>query len=178
MERRRLYGVIAQFESPGDLLAAAQRAYAEGYRKMDAYTPMPIHGLAEAIGSRRNYLPLLVLIGGLFGCGAAYLMLWSIETIVYPLDVGGKPFNSWPAFIPITFETTVLFAALAAVLGMLALNGLPMPYHPVFNVKSFALASKDKFFLCIEAADPMYDRAATQKFLESLQPREIAEVPH
>lgn len=176
MERRRLYGVIAQFESPGDLLAAAQRAYAEGYRKMDAYTPMPIHGLAEAIGFRRNYLPLLVLIGGLFGCGAAYLMLWSIETIVYPLNVGGKPFNSWPAFIPITFETTVLFAALAAVLGMLALNGLPMPYHPVFNVPSFALASNDRFFLCIEAKDPKFDYEATRKFLESQHSREVSDV--
>ncbi|HSB14015.1 MAG TPA: DUF3341 domain-containing protein [Bryobacteraceae bacterium] len=176
MERRRLYGVIAQFESPGDLLAAAQRAYAEGYRKMDAYTPMPIHGLAEAIGFRRNYLPLLVLIGGLFGCGAAYLMLWSIETIIYPLNVGGKPFNSWPAFIPITFETTVLFAALAAVFGMLALNGLPMPYHPVFNVPSFALASNDRFFLCIEAKDPKFDYEATRKFLESQHSREVSDV--
>lgn len=176
MERRRLYGVIAQFESPGDLLAAAQRAYAEGYRKMDAYTPMPIHGLAEAIGFRRNYLPLLVLIGGLFGCGAAYLMLWSIETIIYPLNVGGKPFNSWPAFIPITFETTVLFAALAAVFGMLALNGLPMPYHPVFNVPSFALASNDRFFLCIEAKDTKFDYEATRKFLESQHSREVSDV--
>jgi hypothetical protein len=176
MERRRLYGIIAQFESPGDLLAAAQRAYAEGYRKMDAYTPMPIHGLAEAIGFRRNYLPLLVLIGGLFGCGAAYLMLWSIETIVYPLNVGGKPFNSWPAFIPITFETTVLFAALAAVFGMLALNGLPTPYHPVFNVPSFALASNDRFFLCIEANDPKFDYEATRSFLESQHSREVSDV--
>ena len=167
---------MAQFESPTDLLAAAQRAYAEGYRKMDAYTPMPIHGLAEAIGSRRNYLPLLVLIGGLFGCGAAYLMLWSIETIVYPLNVGGKPFNSWPAFIPITFETTILFAALAAVFGMLALNGLPTPYHPVFNVPSFALASNDRFFLCIEAKDPKFDYQATRRFLEGQHSREVSDV--
>lgn len=176
MEKQRLYGLIAEFDNPTDLLSAARRAYAEGYRKMDAYSPMPIHGLAEAIGFRRNNLPLLVLLGGLFGCGAAYLMLWSIETIVYPLNIGGRPHNSWPSFIPITFETTVLFAALAAVFGMLALNGLPMPHHPVFNAPNFALASNDRFFLCIEAKDPKFDYEAVRKLLEAEHSREVSDV--
>src|SRR5574341_417166 len=169
---------MAEFDNPNDLVAAAKKAYEAGYRRMDAYTPMPVHGLAEALGSHSTKVPLIVLLGGRLGCGAGFGMLYVIETIVYPMNVGGRPYNSWPAFIPITFETTVLFAALAAVLGMLALNGLPQPYHPVFNVKSFALASKDKFFLCIEAEDPKFDRAATEHFLKTLKPREIAEVPH
>jgi hypothetical protein len=145
---------------------------------MDAYTPFPIEELSDAIGFRHTRLPMIVLIGGILGCLGGYALQYWVAAIEYPLNVGGRPYNSWPSFIPITFETTVLVAAVSAVLGMLALNGLPMPYHPVFNVKSFALASKDKFFLCIEATDPKYDRAATEDFLKSLQPREIAEVPH
>jgi hypothetical protein len=176
MEQPRLYGLMAEFDNPADLLAAARAAYAEGYRKMDAYSPMPVHGLAEALGFHRNRLPLIVLLGGLVGCVTAFGMLWTIETIIYPLNVGGRPFNSWPAFIPITFETTILFAALAAVLGMLALNGLPQPYHPVFNAPRFALATHNRFFLCIEAADPKFDPAATRRFLESLHSREVVEV--
>ncbi len=176
MEQPRLYGLMAEFDNPADLLAAARAAYAEGYRKMDAYSPMPVHGLAEALGFRRNRLPLIVLLGGLVGCVTAFGMLWAIETIIYPLNVGGRPFNSWPAFIPITFETTILFAALAAVLGMLALNGLPQPYHPVFNAPRFALATHNRFFLCIEAADPKFDLQATRRFLESLHSREVVEV--
>lgn len=176
MEPARLYGLMAEFDNPADLLAAARAAYAEGYRKMDAYSPMPVHGLAEALGFHRNRLPFIVLLGGLVGCVTAFGMLWAIETIIYPLNVGGRPFNSWPAFIPITFETTILFAALAAVLGMLALNGLPQPYHPVFNAPRFALATHNRFFLCIEATDPKFDRAATRRFLESLHSREVVEV--
>ncbi len=176
MEQPRIYGLMAEFDNPADLLAAARAAYAEGYRKMDAYSPMPVHGLAEALGFRRNRLPLIVLLGGLVGCVTAFGMLWAIETIIYPLNVGGRPFNSWPAFIPITFETTILFAALAAVLGMLALNGLPQPYHPVFNAPRFALATHNRFFLCIEAADPKFDLQATRRFLESLHSREVVEV--
>ncbi|MGH9669511.1 MAG: DUF3341 domain-containing protein [Terriglobales bacterium] len=178
MKRPPIHGLMAQFDSPTDLVLAARRAHAEGYRRMDAYTPFPIEELSEAIGFHHTRLPLVVLIGGILGCLGGYGLQYWVSVIEYPLNVGGRPYHSWPSFIPVTFETTVLLAALSAVLGMLALNGLPMPYHPVFNVKSFALASKDKFFLCIEAEDPKYDRAATQKFLESLKPREIAEVPH
>jgi len=176
MQNHGLYGLLAEFDNPEDLVAAAKRAHEEGYRKMDAYTPMPVHGLAEALGSHRTRVPLLVLLGGLFGCGAAYAMLYVIETYVYPLNVGGRPYNSWPAFIPITFETTVLFAALAAVFGMLALNGLPRPHHPIFNAPRFALASHDRFFLCIEAGDPKFELDAARTFLEGLHAREVTEV--
>jgi len=178
MKRPPIHGLMAEFDSPTELVLAARRAHDQGYRKMDAYTPFPIEELSDAIGFRHTRLPLVVLIGGIVGCLGGYGLQYWVSAIEYPLNVGGRPYNSWPSFIPITFETTVLVAALSAVLGMLALNGLPMPYHPVFNVKSFALASKDKFFLCIEAEDPLYDRAATEHFLKTLRPREIAEVPH
>ena len=178
MKRPPIHGLMAEFDSPTELVLAARRAHDQGYRKMDAYTPFPIEELSDAIGFRHTRLPLVVLIGGIVGCLGGYGLQYWVSAIDYPLNVGGRPYNSWPSFIPVTFETTVLVAALSAVLGMLALNGLPMPYHPVFNVKSFALASKDKFFLCIEAEDPLYDRAATEHFLKTLRPREIAEVPH
>ena len=171
-----VYGLMAEFESPDDLLAAAHRAYDAGYRKMDAYSPFPIHGLAEAIGFHRNRLPLVVLIGGLIGCFAGYLMQYYASAIDYPLNVGGRPFHSWPAFIPVTFETTIFVAAFFAVLGMLALNGLPTPYHPVFNVERFALATRARFFLCIEATDPKFDLEETQSFLESLDSYGVSEV--
>jgi hypothetical protein len=175
-DRRVLYGVMAEFDAPDVLLNAAQRAYGAGYRRMDAYSPFPVDGLAEAVGFHRTKLPLIVLIGGILGgIGGFFLQYW-ISVIDYPLIVGGKPYNSWPAFIPVTFETAVLAAALSAVLGMLALNGLPMPYHPVFNVERFALASRDRFFLCIEAADPKFDAHATTEFLESLHAKGIHEV--
>lgn len=178
MKRPPIHGLMAEFDSPTELVQAARRAHDQGYRKMDAYTPFPIEELSDAIGFRHTRLPMVVLIGGIVGCLGGYGLQYWVSAIEYPLNVGGRPYNSWPSFIPVTFETTVLVAAVSAVLGMLALNGLPMPYHPVFNVKSFALASKDKFFLCIEAEDPLYDRAATEHFLKTLQPREIAEVPH
>jgi hypothetical protein len=171
-----LYGLMAEFESAADLLAAARRAFEEGYRRMDAYSPFPVHGLAEALGFERTRVPLLVLIGGLAGgIGGYYLQYW-ISVIDYPLNVGGRPFHSWPAFIPVTFELTVLAAALAAVLGMLALNGLPRPYHPVFNVPAFAQATRNRFFLCIEAADPRFDASRTKRFLEGLRPQAVFEV--
>ena len=176
-DRHGIHGLMAQFETPERLVAAANRAYAAGYRKMDAYSPMPIEGLAEAIGFTRHWVSAVVLAGGLAGCIGGFSLLWWIAVIAYPHNVGGRPFDSWPAFIPITFECTVLLAALSAVLGMFAMNKLPMPYHPVFNVPSFAEhASVDRFFLCIEADDPKFDLIQTRKFLEELNPEEVAEV--
>ena len=176
--RPPIYGLMAEFDNPNALLAATTRARVEGYRQMDAYTPFPVEGLAEALGFQDTRVPLLVLIGGLVGCAAGYLMQYYLAAIDYPLNIGGRPLNSWPAFIPITFELTILLAALSAVLGMLALNGLPMPYHPVFHVPRFALATRDRFFLCIEATDPKFERDATRRFLEQLAPREVSEVGH
>jgi ActD protein len=174
--RPSLYGVMAEFDSPADLLEAAGRAYAEGYRRLDAYSPFPVHGLAEAIGFHRTRLPLLVLCGGIVGCVGGYFLQYWISAIDYPLNIGGRPLNSWPAFIPVTFELTILLAALVAVLGMLALNGLPMPYHPVFNVPAFELASRNRFFLCIESIDPKFDRGETRRFLENLKAQAVFEV--
>jgi hypothetical protein len=168
---------MAQFETPEHLLAAANRAYAAGYRNMDAYSPMPIDGLAEAVGFRRNWVAPIVLFMGMCGAAGGFSLLWWITVIAYPHNVAGRPFDSWPAYVPITFECTVLLAALSAVIGMLALNKLPMPYHPVFNVDSFAKrASVDRFFLCIEATDPKFEMMKTKAFLEQLNPAEVAEV--
>jgi len=172
----RLYGLMAEFDGPGDLLDAARRAYEAGYRRLDAYSPFPVHGLAEAIGFRRTRLPFVVLIGGIVGCVGGYFLQYWISAIDYPINVGGRPLNSWPSFIPVTFELTVLVAALSAVLGMLALNGLPMPHHPVFNVPAFELATRNRFFLCLEATDPQFDEVRTRRFMESLKARDIFEV--
>jgi hypothetical protein len=176
-ERSLIYGLLAEFDSPATLVAAVHHAHAAGFRKMEAYTPFPIEGLAEALNFPRTRIPLLVLIGGVIGGAGGYLMQYYAAAIGYPINVGGRPFHSWPAFIPVTFELTVLGAALFAVFGMLALNGLPMPYHPLFHVPRFALASRDRFFLCIETIDPLFNREATRQFLAGLQPREISEVP-
>jgi Protein of unknown function (DUF3341) len=170
------YGVMAEFDTPEDLIAAGKKAYAEGYRRMDAYAPMPVIGLADAIGYRKNYVANCVLVGGicgvLFGLG---LLEW-ITQVAYPHNVGGRPLNSWPAYIPITFECMILFSALTALISMFAMNGLPKPYHPVFNVPSFQRASVDKFFLCIESTDPKFDEAGTMDFLRGLGPREVSVV--
>ena len=174
--RLHIYGVMAEFDDPSSLVAATNRAREEGYRRMDAYSPYPIEELHDALGEHHSRLPLVVLIGGLIGCIGGYALQYWISAIAYPINVGGKPLHSWPAFIPVTFECTILAAALSAVLGMLALNGLPMPYHPVFSVPRFALASRNRFFLCIESKDPKFDLEKTRHFLETLDPREVSAV--
>lgn len=172
----KLYGLMAEFDQPEQLLAAAEKARDEGYRDMDAYAPMPVEGLAEAVGFRSNWVQRIVFVGGLCGATGGFSLCWWITVIAYPHNVAGRPLNSWPAYVPITFELMVLVACLTAVIGMLALNGLPQPYHPVFNVKEFERASRDRFFLCIEAKDPKFDFGVTREFLEALQPREVMEV--
>ena len=174
--RHPLYGLMAEFDSPERLLEAAKRACAQGYRRLDAFSPFPVEGLAEAVGFHRTRLPVIVFIGGLIGCSGGFFMQWWPNVVGYPLNIGGKPFNSWPAFIPITFELTILAAALSTVFGLLALNGLPTPYHPVFNAPRFELASRDRFFLCIKARDPKFDAVRTREFLLSLDPRDVCEV--
>lgn len=175
--KQPLHGLMVEFVDPANVVRAAHAAYEAGYRKMDAYSPYPIEELAEALGRhKRGRLPILVLLGGITGLFAGLGLEYYASVISYPLNIGGRPFASWPAFIPPAFETTVLFAAFAAVFGMIALNGLPMPYHPVFNVPEFALASRDRFFLCIEASDPKFERGSTRQFLEALEPKAIYEV--
>ncbi|HYR95928.1 MAG TPA: DUF3341 domain-containing protein [Candidatus Binatus sp.] len=178
MKRPPIYGLLAEFEDPTALVHAARAAREHGYTRLDAYTPFPIEALREALDLPPNRLSLFVLIGGLLGGLSGYLLQYWTSVVDYPLNVGGRPLHSWPAFVPITFETTVLGAALACALGMIALNGLPMPYHPLFNVPRFALSSRDRFFLGIEAVDPLFDRDGTRRFLERLVPREVSEVEH
>jgi len=171
-----LYGLMAEFDSPSALVEAADKARLAGYRRMDAYSPIPIEELSEALGLRRTRLPILVFLGGLAGGLGGYgLEYWS-QVIEYPMNIGGRLYHSWPHFIPVTFETTVLGAALTAFVGMWALNELPQPYHPVFNVPEFVRASTDRFFLCIESGDPRFDREATWTFLEGLRPVGVSEV--
>jgi hypothetical protein len=164
---------MAEFEDVGQLIEAARRTREAGYRQYDAYTPIPSEELAEVMHAHDNRLSWIVLIGGVLGLIGGYGLEYWTSVIDYPLNVGGRPLHSWPAFIPPAFETTILGAALFCVLGMLALNGLPMPYHPVFNVPRFALSSRDRFFLCIEATDPIFEADATRRFLERFGPREV-----
>lgn len=170
------YALVAEFETPEQLLAAAEAARHAGYRKMDAYSPFPIHGLSDAIGFSDQKVPWIVFAGGLTGAFAGYSLQWYTSVVDYPLNVGGKPLNSLPAFIPITFEATVLFAALGAVFGMLALNGLPRPYHSIFNTPGFERASQDRFFLAIESKDPHFSLTDTREFLRGLSPVAVSEV--
>jgi hypothetical protein len=178
LKARGIYGVIAEFDSPSALVSAARAAREHGYRKLDAYSPFPIEELNDVLHLHKNKLPLIVLAGGLLGGLTGFLMQYWIAAVYFPINIGGRPLNSWPSFIVITFELTILFASISAVLGMLALCGLPMPYHPVFNVPRFSAASRNRFFLCIESGDPLFDRAKTTEFLGTLEPREVSEVAH
>jgi hypothetical protein len=171
-----LHGVMAEFESPDDVLAAARSAYDAGYRKLDAYSPFPVEGLSEAVGFHHTWLPWIVLCGGITGALTGFFLQYYVAAIDYPLNIGGRPLNSWPYFIPVTFELTILFSALSAVIGMIVLNGLPRPYHPVFNVPGFSRASRNRFFICIEAADPGFDYEKTKSFLKSLNAVEVSDV--
>lgn len=173
-----MYGLLAQFNTPDEILRAAREAYRQGYRKMDAYSPFHVEGLAHAIGFKRNGVALITLMGGLLGGLTGFGLQYWINVLNYPLNIGGKPLDSWVAFIIVTFELTVLGAALAGTIGMLALNGLPMPYHPLFNVDAFSTVTRDKFFLAIEATDPLFERDATERFLKSLEPQGVWEVPN
>ena len=177
MKTLPIYGMMAEFATVQDLVAATRRTREAGYQKIDAYSPFPVEELAEAIGFHKNGVPLVTLIGAIIGGLSGYLLQYWVAVITYPINVGGRPYHSWPSFIIVTFEMTILFGALSAVFGMLALNGLPMPYHPVFHVPRFALATKDRFFLIVFASDPKYDAKGTRQFLEGLQPRSISEVP-
>jgi hypothetical protein len=175
-EPPKTYGMMAEFLTPEAVLHAAEAARAAGYRRMDAYSPLPVDGLAEAVGFTHNRLPLVIFIGGLIGGLGGYFMQWYTSVYDYPIIVAGRPYNSWPSFVVITFELTILGASTAAVLGMLGLNGLPRPHHPVFNVPGFALASRSRFFLCIQAIDPLFDRERTRQFLAEQAPKEVSEV--
>ena len=177
MRTTPIYGIMAEFDSASDLVAAGRKTHEAGYKKIDAYSPFPVEELAEAIGFHKNRVPLVTLIGAMVGGLTGYLMQYWIAVVDYPVNIGGRPYHSWPSFIVVTFEMTILFGGISAVLGMLALNGLPMPYHPVFNVPRFAMATKDRFFLIVFSTDAKYDRTGTRQFLESLGPRSIAEVP-
>jgi hypothetical protein len=172
-----IFGLMAEFETPEEILAAARRARAHGYRDVEAYTPYSVEGLAEELGLERTYVSFVVFVAALVGAAVGFFMMWWSMAVDYPFDVGGRPPNSWPVWIPITFEVMILVASFAAVFGMLFLNGLPKYYRPIFNVERFALTTQERFFLCIEATDPLYDRAGTREFLTGLNPAEVLEVP-
>lgn len=172
----RVYGLLAEFDTPSQLVAATRRVHDEGYRRIDTFSPFPVEEAWEAMHHHDKRLSLIVLLGGLTGMFSGYGLEYWVHTIAYPTNIAGKPLNSWPQFIPVTFEMTILFAAIAAVLGMVVLNGLPMPYHPVFNVERFARASQDKFFLLIESTDPKFDSNKTLELLKGLNASEINEV--
>ncbi len=175
--RSHIYGVVAEFPTPHELIHAVEKTREAGYRRIEAYTPFPVEGLSEALALKRNNVPLITLIGGLTGGLGGFFFQYWVSVIAYPINVGGRPLNSWPAFIPVTFELTVLGAALSAVFGMLALNGLPRPHHPLFNVQRFVRhATSDRFFLCIEARDPKFNLSESARFLKALHAAHVIEV--
>lgn len=176
MKPHALYGIVAEFATADALVHATHEAHKTGYRAMDAYTPFPVEAVFHALGARHSKLPWLIFLGGLTGAGIGFGFQWWTATIAYQLNVGGRPLNTWPMFIPVTFEMTILVAGLTTVLGMLAFNGFPMPYHPIFNASRFDLASRDRFFLCIESADPLFDVGRTTTFLQGLHPSHVEEV--
>jgi hypothetical protein len=171
-----IHGLMAEFATATQLVAAANRTREAGYVDVDAYSPIPIEELHHAIGFKATRLPLLVLIGGLLGAGGGFLLEYWVSAVAYPLNIGGKPFVSWPMFIPVTFECGILGAALTAVIGMFGLNKLPQPYHPVFNVPRFGMASRNRFFLCIESTDPQFEIDRTRAFMETLGAHEVSTV--
>ncbi len=171
-----LYGIVAEFAEPAPLVKAAHAAYRGGYRALDAFTPFPVEGLAEAIGMRRTYVPLITLLGGIAGGVGAYGTQLYSAAVDYPLNVGGRPLHSWPSFVPITFELTVLCAALSAVIGMLALNRLPRPHHPIFETPHFEQRNASHFYLAIEASDPRFDTQEVRRFLAEQAPAALWEV--
>ena len=172
----RLYGLLAEFDSPTAIVNAARKAREAGYVKLDAYTPFPIHELDAALKLPRTILPWLVFAGGLTGLLGGFAMQYWMSAVDYPLNIGGRPLASWPAFVVPSYEMTILFASITAVVGMIALNGLPMPYHPLFNAPNFTNASADRFFLCIETKDEKFDAAVTRQFLEGLHPLGVTDV--
>ena len=176
LHRSHIYGVVGEFETPEKLIHAVEKVREAGYRRFEAYSPFPVEGLSQAMGLKRNLVPLITLIGGLTGGIGVFGFQYWVAAITYPLNIGGRPFNSWPAFIPVTFELTILGASLAAVFGMLALNKLPQPHHPVFNVHRFSHASTDRFFICIESRDAKFHLAETARFLQGLEAHHVSEV--
>lgn len=174
--QRPIYGLMAEFDAPEKILAAAERARDAGYREMDAFTPFPMEELTQALGVEQSKLSLFVLCCGIAGGLTGFFLPYVASVFDYPLNIGGRPLNSWPHWVPIMFEMTVLFAAFGAVVGMIFRNGLPRPVHPVFNVDRFELASRDKFFLCIESTDPKFERSETERFLKSLKPTHFSVV--
>jgi len=177
-ETPSLYGLLAEFDSPAELVTATQKAYDMGFRHMDAYSPFPIEEVAEAVGFHRTKLPIIVLVGGLLGLGGGFALEYWVSVLEYPLNIGGRPLASWPSFFVPAYELTILAASLSAVIGMLALNGLPQPYHPLFNIAEFENVTRDKFYLCLEATDEKFDAMQTRKFLEEQHPNNVWEVPH
>jgi|YelNatPaOPRAMG01_1025707.scaffolds.fasta_scaffold25208_2 hypothetical protein len=172
----RVYGIVAEFADTDKLIAGTEKAKDAGYTRMDAYTPYPVEGLDDLMGFREPFLPWLAFFGGIFGAVAGFGLQYWTSVIDYPMNVGGKPDNSWQAFLPVTVETTILFAALAVILGMLLFNGFPYPWHPIFNAPDFDRVSTDRFFLCIESRDPLFDLEETRLLLESADALHVSEV--